>query len=191
MLIYIRFSYNEQDRRALLPFCSDSDATEWRWLHYWAAKDKAQSPETARWCAESACRRSLDSFALSGGDCVNSAFWSQSVIERLLVWRTAEGLKRDQSPLSGLSGRFYMWLSPSCSLVGTMKNEGVKSFPYMTCVRAKLMVFWSRRCGMTFTFKGLFIFCSFNTSCMYSGAACVGFVEVYATNILHSMEKIT
>lgn len=61
MLIYICFSH--QDRRALLLFCTSSDTTEWRWMHYLVAKDKAQSPENhtaAGRCAEFACQRSLD-----------------------------------------------------------------------------------------------------------------------------------
>lgn len=52
----------------------------------------------------------LWTFPLSGGECVNSAFWSQSEIERLLVRRTAEGLRHNQStpprPPTGLSGCF-------------------------------------------------------------------------------------
>lgn len=68
----------------------------------------------------------LWTFPLSGGECVNSAFWSQSEIERLLVRRTAEGLRHNQSTPPhppGTVRMFYMWLSPSCSL---MKKESVK-----------------------------------------------------------------
>lgn len=101
-------------------------------------------------------------FSLPGGDSVNSAFWSLSVMERPLVWRTAEGLKRDQSPLRTVRP-LYMWLSPNCWLGGAMKKKGVKSFKTRDmlvyepswCFSDDINVAW-------LSLKGIFILCTFN-----------------------------
>lgn len=152
-----------------------------------------QRQSTKSWDCWVVCRICLAKvsgqfLSLSGGDCVNSAFWSQSVIERLLVWRTAEGLKRDQSPLSGLSGRFTCGWVQAARWWEQWRTKAWKVF--LTWLVYEPSWWFSDRVNVAWhslSLKGLFIFCSFNKRSLAS--ICVGFAEVYAINILHSMEK--
>lgn len=65
--------------------------------NYLVTKDKAQSPEKQNLPLEGLWTFRF-SLTLEGSVCIQH-FWSCSVIERLLVWRTAEGLKHHPSDL--------------------------------------------------------------------------------------------
>lgn len=82
---------------------------------------------------------------------------------------------------------FYMWLSLSRSLAGTMKKGGVKSFH--ACVRAKLMVFWSRQCSMTFTFTERNIYFVYHQVLYFRSCSCWICTSNLCYKHLHIMEK--
>lgn len=128
------------DQCALLSFCTDSDMAEWR--------QNTKSWEWGCWLVCRICLAKVSGHSLSGTECVNSAFWSQSVIERLLVWRTAEGLMLDQSPLSGLSGHFTCgW-----ARVGHSQERWRKKvWKVLRRMLDMLMIFWSHQCSINFT----------------------------------------
>lgn len=196
MLIYIRFSYNEQEQRALLLFCTNSDTTDWRRMHYLVAKDKAQSPEdqTAGWCAEFAWRRSLGIFSLSlsGGGLCEFSILIPECNRASPCLENRWGIEvRSITPLWTVRP-FYMWLSPSCSPVGTMKKEGVESFQSTRDTLVYEASWWfSDHINVgwrSLSLKGKFICTLKNSLTCILGAVCIGFAPaVYARNICSSL----
>ena len=147
MLIYICFSCSEQDQLVNALFgCQRQSTLSWEpdcWVVCRICLLKVSGhffPSLWRVC-----------------ECVNSAFWSLSVIERLLARRTAEGLKRDQSPLSGPSGTFgfsFFFFFFTCGWVRAAqwrerwREKAWKVFrthSWHARVRGRLMIFWSHQ----------------------------------------------
>lgn len=173
MLIYICFSCSEQDQLVNALFgCQRQSTLSWEpdcWVVCRICLLKVSGhffPSLWRVC-----------------ECVNSAFWSLSVIERLLARRTAEGLKRDQSPLSGPSGTFgfsffffFLHVAESELLSGGNDEERRRGkFSEHTRDTLAYEAGWWFSDHINLTLEGIFISALVCLCSCVVGAACVGF----------------